>query len=321
MDMLAGLRAFVAVVDAGSFVGGAAQAEMSKSVISRLVAELESDVGARLLNRTTRRISLTEIGNDFVEHARRILLDIEEAKNLANAATAEAKGRLRVLLPASLAVHQVAKHMPRFHARYPLVHVELHSTVSVETVDDSFDLTLLQTSRSLEGDFIARRLARTEYILCASPEYLDRHGRPGHPSELVNHTVLLPPVTQVFRGISMSRRNDRNEVLTLSLRPSGLSSPHADTTYAAALHGMGIAGLPSFMIEDALLESALEQVVPEWNLTSSSIWVAMPTRRFLPARTRAFLDFLIEIFGGEDKDPWLTAAACRAISSTSPPPL
>lgn len=310
MDVFAGLNAFVAVVDAGSFVSGAAQAEMSKSVISRLVAELEDHIGARLLNRTTRRISLTEVGEAFLGHARQILAEFDDAKRLASSAAAEPKGRLRVLLPPALAVHQIAKYMPRFHAQYPSVIVELHSTGPVENMDDSFDLTLLQRRDGLDGDFIARRLAVTEVTLCASPDYLDRRGRPAHPRELASHTVLLPPVSQLQRGVTMSRRDNHEEQFTFPARPFGLSSSHADTNYAAALHGMGIAGLPSFMVEDALLDGALERVVPDWHLFSTTIWAAMPTRRYVPASTRVFLDFLIEVFGGENNDPWLAAAEC-----------
>lgn len=185
------------------------------------------------------------------------------------------------------------------------------------TVDDAYDLTLLGTRQPLEGDFVARRLARTEVILCASPDYLDRRGRPQHPSELVAHDTLLPPVSELQRGIvfvSGRLGADGTEagqtVTALPHRPV-LTTGSTDTMYAAALHGLGITGLPSFVVEDALQERALERVLPSWRLFALTLWAALPSRKHLPARTRVFLDFLLQVFGGEDRDPWLAAAGCE----------
>ncbi|MGS0757466.1 substrate binding domain-containing protein, partial [Roseateles sp. GG27B] len=226
------------------------------------------------------------------------------------------RGNLRVLTPPGIAVHQLAKHLPKFRQRYPQVTLELHSPGAVTTMDESFDLTILQSREDLEGDFVARRLARTEVIMCASPEYLDRRGRPLHPDDLLDHDGLLPPAMDMQRGLVLQRggfAGDGVAVETVTLAPSkpALSTGHLDTNYAAALSGLGVAGLPSFLIEDALQEHALERVLPEWRLYSLTIWAAIPSRKYLPARTRVFLDFLLEIFGGEDRDPWLAAAGCE----------
>jgi DNA-binding transcriptional LysR family regulator len=216
-----------------------------------------------------------------------------------------------VLCPPAIAVHQLAKHLPKFHRAYPLVTLEITSPGPVETVDDSYDLTILVSREPLDGDFIAKRLARSEFIMCASPEYLDQHGRPQHPRDLKQHDALLPPTPSLMRGLTL-QRGDGAEAITLPIVPSRatLSTTHMDTNYAAALHGLGVAGLPSFMVEDALLEQALERVMPQWRLFSTTLWAGLPSRKYVPARTRAFLDFLLEIFGGEDKDPWLVAAGC-----------
>ena len=127
----------------------------------------------------------------------------------------------------------------------------------------------------------------------------------------LDRTRLLPPTPSLMRGLTL-QRGDGSEEITLPIVPSraALSTTHMDTNYAAALHGLGVAGLPSFMVEDALLEQALERVMPQWRLFGTTLWAGMPTRKYVPARTRAFLDFLLEIFGGEDKDPWLVAAGC-----------
>ena len=311
MDQLRAIKVFVRVIDEGSFAGAARGLDLAPAVVTRLVAELEEHLGTRLLNRTTRRLSLTEIGEAYLERARRILADVDEAAALAASATQEVRGLLRVLCPPAIAVHQLAKHLPKFHREFPLVTLELTSPGPVETVDDAYDLTIFLTREVPDGDFIARRLARSEFIMCASPDYLDQRGRPQHPSDLKQHDALLPPTPALMRGLTL-QRGDGQEEITLPIVPSRatLSTTHMDTNYAAALHGLGVAGLPSFMGEDALLEQALERVMPQWRLFGTTLWAGMPTRKYVPARTRAFLDFLLEIFGGEDKDPWLVAAGC-----------
>ncbi|MGQ3052184.1 MAG: LysR family transcriptional regulator [Roseateles sp.] len=311
MDQLRAIKVFVRVIDEGSFAGAARALDLAPAVVTRLIAELEDHLGTRLLNRTTRRLALTEIGEAYLERARRILADVDEAAALAASATQEVRGLLRVLCPPAIAVHQLAKHLPKFHRDYPLVTLEITSPGAVDTVDDSYDLTILLARDALDGEFVARRLARSEFIMCASPDYLDQRGRPQHPSDLKEHDALLPPTAMLLRGLTL-QRGDGGEEITLPIVPSraALSTTHMDTNYAAALHGLGVAGLPSFMVEDALLEQALERVMPQWRLFSTTLWAGMPTRKYVPARTRAFLDFLVDIFGGEDKDPWLVAAGC-----------
>jgi DNA-binding transcriptional LysR family regulator len=322
MDSLRAMRVFARVIDEGSFAGAARARDQAPAVVTRLVAELEEHLGARLMNRTTRRIALTEIGEAYLERVRRILADVDEAEALAHASVAEPRGPVRLLVPPAVAVHQLAKHLPRFHARYPLVSVEIVANGPVETVDDNFDLSVMVLRKPLDGNFIARRLARTEVITCASPEYLDRRGRPQHPRELLQHDVLIPPISDLQRAMTFYRgavgEDGEGALETHHAVPHRgvLSTIHTDTNYAAALAGLGIAGLPSFVVADALIEHALERVLPEWRLFSSMLWVGMPTRQHVPARTRAMLDFLVEIFGGEDRDPWLAAAGCETCTAT-----
>lgn len=325
MDQLRAMRVFVRVADEGGFAAAARALDLTPPVVTRLVAELEEQLGARLMQRTTRRLTLTEVGSDYLERARQILADVDDANAAASRDTQEPRGHLRVLTPPALAVHQLAKLLPQFHGRFPLVTVELHSPGPVETVDEGFDLTLLSTRQPLQGDFVARRLARTEVILCAAPEYLARHGRPAHPDDLATHDTLLPPMSDLQRGIVFQRpRADGGGVESVNavpVRRALLTTHHTDTMYAAALHGLGVAGLPSFVAEDALLEGALERVLPAWRLFSLTLWAALPTRKHLPARTRVFLDFLLQAFGGEDRDPWLAAAGCETLPAGCGPVL
>ncbi len=319
MDQLKAMKVFARVVDEGGFAKAARALDMAPPVITRVVAELENHLGARLLNRTTRSIALTETGEQYLEKVRAILIDIEESETLASESTKVPRGHLRVLCPPAIAVHQLAKHLPRFQAQFPEVTLEIDSPGAVDTVNEAYDVTVFARRDAPDGDFIARRLARTEVVVCAAPEYLDLRGRPQHPRDLVHHEAVIPAMSAVTRGLVFysgpvgqgGKDGTGGESYTLvPKRHSALSTAHIDTMYAAALAGLGIAGLPSYVIEDALLEHALERVLPEWRLFDVTLWAGMPSRRHLPARTRAFLDFLLSIFGGEDCDPWLSAAGC-----------
>ena len=316
MDRLNSMRVFARVIDEGGFAAAARELNLSPAVVTRLVADLEEHLGARLINRTTRRLALTDTGELYLERVRHLLTELEEAEALATASSVEPRGPLRVLCPPAFAVHQLAKHLRTFRSRYPRVTIELSAPGAVETVDENFDVTILSEGRRpLEGGFIARRLARSEVIACAAPEYLDQRGRPQHPRELIGHEAMVPSFVRELTFHTRARGgtdgDSEGESFTFERPHAGLSTTHTDTLYAAALAGMGITGLPSFVAEDALLENALERVLPHWHLLSTTLYAGMPTRKHVPARTRAFVDFLVEIFGGEDRDPWLLAAGCE----------
>ena len=315
MDRLHSMRVFSRVVDEGSFARAARGLNLSPAVVTRLVADLEEHLSSRLINRTTRRLSLTDTGELYLERVRHILTEVEEAEALATAATAEPRGHLRVLCPPAFAVHQIAKHLPKFRALYPKVSVELSVSGPVEAVDENFDVSILtEGRRPLDGSFVARRLARSEVVLCASPEYLERRGRPQHPKDMESHETMVPPFIRELTFHSVvgpDGAEGPSESVTLTPKRSALSTIHTDTMYAAALAGLGITGLPSFVAEDALLEDALERVLPQWHLLTTTLYAGMPTRKHVPARTRVFVDFLVKTFGGEDRDPWLLAAGCE----------
>jgi DNA-binding transcriptional LysR family regulator len=320
MDRLHSMRVFARVVDEGSFVAAARGLNLSAAVVTRLVADLEEHLGARLMNRTTRRLALTDTGEAYLERVRHVLTEVDEAEALATASTAEPRGHLRVLCPPAFAVHQLAKHLKQFRARYPKVSIDLTVPGPVETIDENYDVTIIMEGhRKIDGSFVARRLARTEVVICAAPEYLDLRGRPRHPRELVGHDAMVPTFIRELVFHRVGPGPGPAESFTVDRPTAGLSTVHTDTLYAAALAGMGVTGLPSFVAADALLESALERVLPQWRLDSMTLYAGMPTRKHIPARTRAFVDFLVEIFGGEDRDPWLMAAGCPTELSAPPP--
>ena len=319
MDRLQSMRVFARVVELGSLAAAARELDLSPAVVTRLLADLEAHLNVRLLNRTTRRLALTEVGEAYLERVRQILAELDEAESLAMAATREPRGELRVVMPPPFAAHQFAKHLPKFRARYPKVTVHLDVRSSpIEAADEGSDVSVIVAGRHrpLKGDFVARLLARTEVIVCATPEYLDRCGRPLRPQDLEEHESLVPVLPNVprewtfYSDDASGPGGTPGETVSIT-RQAALYTNHIDTLFAAALAGMGIVGLPSFMLEDALMESVLERVLPRWRLMDFHIYAAMPSRKYLPARTRAFIDFLVETFGGEDRDPWLAAAGCE----------
>jgi DNA-binding transcriptional LysR family regulator len=314
MDQLRAMRVFARVIDTGGFAKAALAMDIAPAVATRLVSELEEHLGARLINRTTRRLALTDVGENYLERVRNILSEVDDAEAVAGIATAEPRGRLTVLVPPGFAVHQLAKHLPLFRAQYPHVTLELTVAASVDAPDENHDVTIIvQRARPIDGAFIARRIATAEVVLCATPEYLDRHGRPKHPRDLAGHDTLMPiaPSEQHELSFKPAWGDGAPETVQLKKAPP-LMTTHSDTLYAAALAGLGIAGLPSFIAEDALTEQALERVLPHWHMRKLTLFAAIPTRKHVPMRTRGFVDFLVATFGAAERDPWLASAGCES---------
>jgi DNA-binding transcriptional LysR family regulator len=311
MDQLRSLRVFTQVIAEGSFASAARALDLAPAVVTRAISELEQHLGARLLNRNTRSLALTEIGEAYLQRARLLLAELDDADAQAGAANSKPSGPLRILCPPAFATHQLAKQLPRFHALYPAISLEIASPGPVDSADENFDVSILSIGQQpLQGDFIARQLACSSFIICAAPGYLDRCGRPQQPAELLDHQALLPAVAAVRRELTLYRQQPNTEAcatnsVTLALQPPVLSTRQIDLILAAALAGLGMAGLPSFVTAQALREGRLERVLPEWRGTTLSLYAAMPTRKHVPARTRAFIDFLVQTYGGTRDDPWL----------------
>jgi len=314
MDQLRGMRVFAKVIDAGSFAKAAQALNIAPAVATRLVAELEEHLGARLITRTTRRLALTDVGEEYLERVRGILSEVDDAEAVAGMAAAEPRGRLTVLAPPGFAVHQLAKHLPRFRSLYPRVSLELTVASSVESPDENHDVTIVvQRVRPIEGAFIARRVAIAEVVLCATPEYLAQHGRPAHPSELAERDVLMPILPSEQQELSFRPTWGEGPIVKVPRRRQPpLATTHSDTLYAATLAGLGIGGLPSFVAEDALSSRALERVLPQWHMQTVTLFAAIHSRKHIPMRVRAFVDFLVATFGAPERDPWLAAAGCES---------
>lgn len=322
------MRVFARVIDEGSFAAAARALDLAPAVVTRLVAELESHLGARLLNRTTRRLALTEIGQDYLQRVRTILIEVEEAESLAASQAAEPAGHLRVYIPPSISVW-LAGRLGAFRQAYPGITLDWISPASAGGLDEGCDVSVLmslQTER-LEGGFVARPLARTDVVICATPAYLAQHGHPRTPAELAQHDCLV--AVSPISPREWFVRGGNGETTALPMRVA-LTSNHVETLKAAALAGMGVVALPSYMLVDALRAGTLVRLLADTPVQRNYVvHAAYPSRQYLPARTRVFMDFLVTCFGGSlERDPWLDSLAqsppapksTTAAPASRPPP-
>lgn len=311
MDQLRSLRVFAQVIAEGSFAGAARVLDLAPAVVTRAVSDLEDYLGARLLNRTTRSLALTEVGEDYLERAKRVLAELDDADSVASAVNSAPSGNVRILCPPAFATHQLVPRLPVFRQRFPRIQLELAAPGPVGAADEHFDVSVVSVGQQpFQGDFVVRQLVSSRFIVCATPAYLARRAPVLLPEDLLQHDGLFPHVAAVRQGLTLYPEagcpaRSVAEAYRLDLRPSAISTSQLEVLYAAAMAGIGLAGLPSFMVADAIQDGRLTRVLPGWHGGALKLYAAMPTRKHMPARTRVFVDFLVEAFGGTDKDPWL----------------
>jgi DNA-binding transcriptional LysR family regulator len=299
MDQIGALKAFAAVVDCGSFVAASRQLEQSPAAVTRLIGALEQHVGARLLHRSTRRLSLTHTGADYLARIRPILIDLQEAQAMARASSVEPRGVLRLLAPPSFTTHLLAPCLLPYRRRYPDVRIVITHRF-VDAADADFDISIIFSAGVLDGDFVAHRLARSCVTLCASPTYLARHGTPQSPQDLLQHDCLVATAIETFRHWTFTCSGDEGIEDDFQFEPEpSLAVPLVETVYAAAVAGLGIVSLPGFVAEHAVAGGTLTALLPSWSMPPLNIYAAVPTRKYLPARTRTFLDHLRATFSDE----------------------
>ncbi len=292
MDKFQEMQAFAAVVDAGSFVGAAEALKVSKTAVSRLVGELEARLGTRLMHRTTRRLSLTDEGERFHQRCRELLAGVEEAEAEVTARSGSAIGQLRVNVPVSFGLLHLARLWPAFMARHPQVVLEVNlSDRLVDLVDEGYDLAV-RITRPSSSSLVGRQLSSTRLVLCASPEYLRRHGTPTHPSELARHAVMA--YTLLSTGEHWSFTGPEGEV-SVRVAPR-MRSNSGDTCCAAALAHQGIVLQPSFLVGAHLQSGALQEMLPQYRSIELGVYALYPSRKHLTPKVRALVDFLAEAF-------------------------
>jgi DNA-binding transcriptional LysR family regulator len=288
------ITVFARIVGAGSLSGAARDLGMSTAVVSRRLAALEARLGVRLVNRTTRSLHLTDEGAAYYETCNRVLADIEEADAAVAAGRAEPRGVLRVALPASFGHQHVAPLVPKFAERYPDVQLALSlSDRAVNVVEEGFDLAV-RIADLADSSLAARKLAPNRRVMCASPAYLARHGEPSTPDDLARHNCLATDFTMSwdYRGPDGKPG---------SVRVSGrYACDNWEVLREWALAGLGIALKSTWDVRRHLEDGSLVSVLPGYTFASDvAIYAVYPHRRHLPAKTRAFIEFLAESFGPE----------------------
>jgi DNA-binding transcriptional LysR family regulator len=289
------LQAFVAVVEAGSFTAAAERLDSAKSAISRRVSSLEDRLGVQLLRRTTRKLNLTDTGQSFYEHSARILADIDEAEAAVLQEHGELRGSLRVALPLSFGLRHMSQPIAEFSRQHPRVIFDLDlNDRRIDLVQEGADLAI-RIGRLRDSTLIARRLFDARTVVCASPDYLDKHGVPETPDDLRSHDCLVygnlaEPGKWVYKDAAgISHSVDVNVAMTAS---SG------DFLCEAAVRGLGIVLQPTFIAGERICNGELVPILRDYEWPVTPAYAVYPPTRHLSYRVRAFIDFLAEQCAG-----------------------
>ncbi|WP_233633908.1 LysR family transcriptional regulator [Burkholderia cenocepacia] len=304
MDQIRAMRTFVKVAQASSFVKAANVLNLSVAVASRHVALLEDELGVRLLNRTTRKVSLTEAGAQFTESCQRVLDEFDEALSISTATTRLATGRLRVSAPTVFAISRLAPLLTLYRASYPEVVIDLMLVDRpVDLVAEQLDACIVPAYHIKSLNVVSRPLTISEFHICAAPSYLNDYGVPLHPSDIVDHSFLAyrsdhREEAMIFKGA------DDMEVEVLPR--TSMTSNNFGILRESALAGLGIAALPARIIQHDIADGRLVRVLNEFRLPVSEHRIVYSTRRHLSLKTRGFIDLALEFFHVESNRPSVT---------------
>ncbi len=295
MDRLTSMAVFVKAVDMGSFSAAADALEMSPQLVGKHVQDIEQRLGVRLLNRTTRRQSLTDFGRSFYERSKIVLAEVEIAESLAAETRATPTGKLRINAPVSFGMKTLAPKLPEYMRRHPKVAVELSlSNRAVDLVDEGYDVAFRVGELSDSG-LIARPLAPYRFVLCAAPSYLERHPPLLTPADLEQNECLVFAHTELRTHWPLDGPEGRVVVPV----QAKLVVDHDEPLLHAALAGMGIILQPLEIVRAALADGSLVRLLPDYEAPSRPMHVLYaPDRRITP-KLRSFLDFSMEVFGPE----------------------
>lgn len=307
MDRLQSMRVFVKVVEHGSFARAGQALDMSNTVVTRNIADLESHLGTRLLNRTTRKLSLTETGHSYLERVKQILADIDDADAIASSSARKASGTLRIYCQTSFGQSQLARLLPLYSELMPDVVLDVTlADYPVDLVEEGFDIGILLGLQKFEATMIARRLAMSKLVLCASPDYVARCGEPTTPYEVTNHKVLNFAFEQLRHSwpVSFDGQGPKGEI-PISSR---MISNNGLVLRSAALAGLGIMVRSSFTLDDDFSSGRLVQLLKNHPLGTMPVNLIYPSRQLMSFKVRSFVDFMSAQFPQPESDPWLDSA-------------
>ena len=299
MDRLQAMKIFERVVEEGGFAAAARAMDMSPPVVTRMVAELEQHLGTRLLQRTTRKLALTDAGESYLQRVRAILHEIDDAEAAAAASTRELRGTIRIVAAPVLATNFLAPMMAAWHAHYPKLMLDVSMDAYAASRVDEFDVTIMVAGEDFDANIVARPLVQGEAIVVASPDYLERRGIPREPQDLIHHDYLrdssAPVRLQSGPGRKLRLQSLRADVPDEEVdAPAVLQSVSTELLMRAAVDGAGVAVTSRLLAEEHLARGELVHILPGWIFSRYTIYAALPSGRMLPARTRVFLDFLTE---------------------------
>ena len=296
MDQLAAMRAFVRVVEVGTFTRAAQLLETPKPTVSKLVQLLEGHLRTRLLNRTTRRVTVTADGAAYYERAVRILADMDELDGSMTLLQATPKGRLRVDVSGSIAMLCVIPSLPEFHARYPDIQVEIGVTDRVvDLIGENIDC-VIRVGTITDQSLVARRLGEMAFVTCAAPSYIERHGEPLHPHDLQgDHCVVGYFNGTAPRTHPMNFNRDGERIEVTGRYITAVNDSNAYVT--AGLAGLGIIMAPVFMVDGHIARGALRPVLPGWTSDPMVLHIAYSPSRHLSNKLRVFVDWIADLFG------------------------
>jgi DNA-binding transcriptional LysR family regulator len=306
MDSLTSMKVFGAIVEAGSFASAARRLKLSRAVVTKHVAALEDRLNVRLLERTTRRLSVTEAGGRYYERCSHILAEIEDAEREATQATAVPRGTLRISAPHTFATMHIAPHLAGFRQRFPEVNVEIIlSDRFVDLLEEGFDLAIRVADGLPESSLVARQLAVCRFVVCGAPEYFKRHGEPKVPDDLAKHPCLGYTLSPREHSWVFVCPHDQRHVVNVS---GPLRSNSGDLLREAAVGGAGVMLLPTFYVGEDLERGRLKAVLTDYRVQDYGIYAVYPSRKHLTAKVKALIDYLSERYGAEPYwDEWLKA--------------
>jgi DNA-binding transcriptional LysR family regulator len=290
MERLINMASFAEVVEAGSFSAAAERLDSSRAVLSKRIATLEKDFGVTLLHRTTRRQSLTEAGQALYEHCRRVLDEMNSAEAHLHELSSTPRGTLRVSAPHSYGNRVLGTQIAQFLLRYPQIQVELQlNDQFADLAGTGVDIAVRLTNTPAPG-LVARRLNDLRYVLCAAPTYLAQHGTPRQPADLLSHNCIyyVGDITQnPWQFIDTTGQRSEIQIA------GRLTVNSVEVMRSAALEGLGIIALPRYLLEDDLQRGDLVVLLPDYRMPDRQIYLVTLPDRLLPAKTRAFIDFLL----------------------------
>lgn len=296
MDTFTRMRTFVQVVDAGGFSAAARAMGKSKALVSKYVRDLEDELGVRLLNRTTRRLSLTEVGQAYFREAGDILQRLEDLATSVGDAHREPRGTLRVAAPRSFADGILGRALSDFLVAEPRISLDLHlDDRFVDLVEEGFDVAIRVTEMT-DSSLIARRLAAFRVVLLASPSFLASHGTPETPQDLIDKPVVFDTNARTRGHWAFDWQGER---ISVPVKPR-MEANSPEVTLAGALAGIGYARVPEFTAQAALADGRLVRLLPGSEPKNAGIYAVYPHRRHLSGKVRAFVDFLAGWFGRAD---------------------